>query len=121
MTFKDYAKQAKGRLKNGFWEQVKQERKFHRETVATSGTSIVPALVNQKDRLRNQIYSANFNREMEFEQKVIALLSAGEVSNPILLLADKEELAALPPSKRQAYLMNLSNKYRKIKEKYNTR
>lgn len=116
MSFKDYAKQAKSRLVNGFWEQVKQERKYNYEVAATNG-SMIPVLVSQKDKLRNQIYSSKYEEDMAFEQKVAELLSLGEVANPILQLADKEIMESLSPNKRQAYLLDLSNRYRKVKNR----
>lgn len=55
--FKAYAKQAKKRLKEGFWSDVKNQRNYFELVAATNGGSADFAVNRQKQALKNQLYN----------------------------------------------------------------
>ena len=119
-TFKEYAKRAKERMKNGFWEQAKQNIQTEKQVAATLGLNTVKVGEEQRRKLQRQIYDYDgFCEEQEFYAKVEAILDSDElVSNPIMRLADQDYLEKLTPADRQTYISKLAAKYREAVEKY---
>ncbi|MCH5160218.1 MAG: hypothetical protein J1F66_05195 [Clostridiales bacterium] len=119
-TFKEYAKRAKERMKNGFWEQAKQNIQTEKQVAATLGLNTAKVGEEQRRKLQRQIYDYDgFCEEEEFYSKVAAILDSDElVSNPIMRLADQEYLAKLSPAERQVYISKLAAKYREAVEHY---
>ncbi|MDD3831608.1 MAG: hypothetical protein PHW00_03005 [Clostridia bacterium] len=119
MSFKQYARDAKQRLTSGFWQEVLNRRQQDRSDAESNGRSALPQLHAHREDVRNMIFNANYDRDKQFEQKVIQLLESNQlVSNPITQLADKEYLDSLTASSKQAYLLKLANRYRQIKAQY---
>ena len=119
-TFKEYARRAKERMKNGFWEQAKQNIQTEKQVAATLGLNTVKVGEEQRRKLQRQIYDYDgFCEEEEFYAKVAAILDSDElVSNPIMRLADQDYLSKLSPADRQVYISKLAAKYREAVEKY---
>ena len=119
-TFKEYARRAKERMKNGFWEQAKQSIQTEKQVAATLGLNAAKISEEQHRRLQRQIYDYDgFCEEQEFYAKVEAILDSDElVSNPIMRLADQEYLSKLSPADKQVYISKLAAKYREAVEKY---
>ncbi len=119
-SYKHYAKQAKQRLKNEFWDKVKEERDFYRILAKKDGVAAESLLVKQKQQLKEKIYNTNFESDEEFYLTVKQLLSTNDVIvNPIGMLADKNILKDMTESQKQAYLLKLSRRYQQAVEKYN--
>ncbi len=130
-SFKHYAKQAKQRLKNDFWDKVKEERDFYQILAKKDIVAAEGLLVKQKQQLKEKIYNTNFESDEEFYLKVKQLLSANDVIvNPIGIeklqlevyeyLADKSILTNMTESQKQAYLLKLSRRYQQAVEKFNS-
>lgn len=121
-TFKQYAKQAKERMKNGFWENAKQNLQHEKEVAATMGLNSRKVCEQQRQKLQRQIYDYNgFCADEEFYAKVAAILDSKEVvSNPIMRLADQQYMQTLSPQEKQIYISRLAAKYRRMVEKYNS-
>lgn len=119
-TFKEYAKRAKERMKNGFWENAKQNLQREKEVAATLGLNQRQVCEEQHQKLQRQIYDYDgFCEEEEFYSKVEAILDSSEViSNPIMRLADKSYMEKLTPQEKQTYISKLAAKYREAVEKY---
>ena len=119
-TLKEYARQAKERMKNGFWEQVKQNIQTEQQVAATLGLNAVKVGEEQKRKLQRQIYDYDgFCEEQEFYAKVEEMLNSCEiVSNPIMRLADHDYMETLSPAERQSYISKIATKYREAVEKY---
>lgn len=118
-SFKEQAKSAKERLCNGFWDEVHSQCNAELEVAATTGESPIVALSCQKEKVRNLIYNEKYSEEQIFYNKVVSIMESKElVVNPLALLADEKYLAALDARQKQAYMLNLSNKYRQAVEKY---
>lgn len=119
-TFKEYAKRAKERMKNGFGENVKQNLQHEKEVAATMGLNPRKVCEEQRQKLQRQIYDYDgFCADEEFYAKVEAILDSDElVSNPIMRLADQKYMETLSPKEKQAYISKLAAKYRAAVEKY---
>lgn len=119
-AFKEYAKEAKRRMKSGFWEQAKREMESEKQVAATQGLNTRKVCEEQRRRLQQQIYDyQGFCEEQDFYKKVEDILDSDEtVSNPIMRLADQDYLATLSPSDRQAYISRLAARYRQAVERY---
>lgn len=119
-TFKEYAKRAKERMKNGFWENAKQNLQHEKEVAATLGLNQRKVCEEQHQKLQRQIYDYDgFCEEEEFYSKVEAILDSNEViSNPIMRLADQNYMEKLTPQEKQTYISKLAAKYREAVEKY---
>ncbi len=119
-TFKEYAKRAKERMKNGFWENAKQNLNHEKEVAATLGLNQRKVAEEQHLKLQKQIYDYDgFCEEEEFYSKVVEILNSSEiVSNPLMRLADQKYMESLTPKEKQAYISKLAAKYREAVEKY---
>ena len=120
-TLKEYAKRAKERMKNGFWEQAKVQLAQEKQVAATLGISPHKIAEEQHRKLQRQIYDYDgFCEEQEFYNKVVAILTSTEtISNPLMRLADQNYMVKLSPEQRQAYIQKLASKYRTAVERYN--
>ena len=120
-TLKEYAKRAKERMKNGFWEQAKAQLAQEKQVAATLGISPHKIAEEQHRKLQRQNYDYDgFCEEQEFYNKVVAILNSTEpVSNPLMRLADQNYMAKLSPEQKQAYIQKLASKYRTAVERYN--
>ena len=121
-TLKEYAKRAKDRMKNGFWEQAKQQLADAKQVAATLGISQHKIAEEQHRKLQRQIYDYDgFCEEQEFYAKVVEILTSREtISNPLMRLADQEYMSKLTPEQKQTYIQKLATKYRLAVEKYNS-
>lgn len=121
-TFKDYARRAKERLKNGFWEQARDNIKTEQQVAATLGLNTRKVGEEGRRMLQRKIYDYDgFCEEQEFYNKVVEILESDElVSNPIMRLADEEYMQQLSPAERQSYIVKLAAKYRAAVDKYNS-
>ena len=119
-TFKEYAKRAKERMKNGFWEQAKQNIQTEKQVAATLGLNTRQVGEEERRKLQRQIYDYDgFCEEQEFYAKVEEMLNSNEIiSNPIMRLADKDYMSKLSPAERQSYISKIATKYREAVEKY---
>ncbi len=119
-SFKQYAKQAKDRLKNGFWENAKNNLAHEKQVAATLGLNQRQVCEEQRQKLQRQIYDYDgFCEEQDFFAKVVAILNSNEVvSNPIMRLADQAYMQTLSPREKQIYVSRLAAKYREAVEKY---
>ncbi len=120
-TFKDYAKRAKERLKNGFWQQAIEQVRREKQVAATLGLNARAVGQQEHQNLQRQIYDYDgFCRDQQFYKKVQEILSSNQtVQNPIMLLADQEYMKSLSAEEKQQYLLQVASKYRKALEKYN--
>lgn len=109
--FKAYAKQAKKRLKEGFWSDVKNQRNYFELVAATNGGSADFAVNRQKQALKNQLYNREHSAEEEFYRRVCGILSGDEVvTNPIARLMDSEAAAQMSPQQKNTYMLQALRK-----------
>jgi len=99
---------AKQRLKMGYWESVK------RENAAVGG-----GVVRIRRAAVTDVSSGANSVDEKMYQKVCDMLDRDETTlNPIGQLIDNDVYSTLDVSARQRYILELSNKFRELKERY---
>lgn len=108
---------AKQRLKMGYWESVRAEE---RASVAPVTDSSVSGAVYARVRyLRDVDNSESAALDEKMYAKVCAILDRDEATiNPIGQLIDNDVYSKLDPASKQRYILELSNKFREFKERY---
>ncbi|MBR5250776.1 MAG: hypothetical protein IKV38_02015 [Clostridia bacterium] len=118
-VFKNYAKQAKQRLKNNFWGEVILERQEFKQ-LEEDGANIQSLKIKQKQELKEKIYNVNFESDEDFYHRVKQILTNKDViTNPIALLSDDNAIAQMSEQQKQAYFLKLSNRYQQAVERFN--
>lgn len=111
---------AKQRLKMGYWDSVRMERAQPDDD--TEGQDVMTANAYIHARLRREAEFAvgeNVVADEKMYKKVCAILDSDEVTlNPIGQLIDAEVYASLDAIGKQRYVLELSNKFRELKERY---
>ncbi len=117
-TFKDYCKEAKKRLKSGFWQNYKKDLEEELERAKQKGISTSKVKEYYAQKISGEIRSDG-KKEDEFYLKVKKILDTeGEVSNIIGRLTDKQEYDSLSYEEKQKYTLKLSEKYILALERY---
>ncbi len=117
-SFRAYCKQAKLRMKSTFWQEYKEniEKSVQNGECNEIQTSKVVKYYQAKAVESIRGVSSEDNA---FYEKVKNLLSTyGEVSDAIGRLTDLEYYNTLSYEQKQRYLLDLSSKYLKAKERY---
>ena len=115
-TLKMLAKEAKTRMKNGFWQKCEEEldaRRSHARDMGMSESKMERYFQKKVER------SIQDGATDEFYLKVRdMLLAEGEVSDAIGRLTDTEYYNSLGYSERQRYTLELSEKYLHALERF---
>ncbi|MGN1078058.1 MAG: hypothetical protein ACI4ST_06040 [Candidatus Gallimonas sp.] len=115
-TLKMLAKEAKMRMKKGFWKECEQELDAERSHAKEQGIN-----ESKMERYFQEKVTTKIKGETpdEFYLKVKELLlSEGEVSDAIGRLTDKEYYNTLSYSEKQRYNLDLSEKYLRALERF---
>ena len=118
-TLKQYAKEAKARLKSGFWQDYRKDLDEQIERASEAG--VAPSKVKE---YYTYVVSENIKSrkddEEDFYRKVKKILDEeGEISDAIGRLTDKAVFETLSYNERQKYTLTLSDRYLKAVERYN--
>lgn len=117
-SIKSYAREAKQRMKKGFWENHNKQVADSVEKAEKEGENTSEVVKFYKAQVVETIKGVKQIDE-EFYQKVKAILDeVGEVSDILGRLTDKEYFSTLSYEQKQRYLLDLSNNYVKAKERY---
>lgn len=117
-SLKQYCKEAKKRLKQGFWQNYRNNLDEELARAELSGISSSKIKEYYSCKITAQIRNTQ-DEEEEFYLKVKKLVDEeGEVSNAIGRLTDKEHFESLSYDEKQRYNLNLSEKYLKALERY---
>ncbi len=117
-TLKQYCKEAKKRLKSGFWQNYKKELDEGLENAERTGVS--PSVVKQfyVEKVTEEVKNKVEDKE-EFYQRVKKLLTEeGEVPNALGRLTDFAYYKTLSYEEQQRYNLNLSEKYLQAVERF---
>lgn len=117
-TLKQYCREAKKRLKSGFWQNYKKELDEGLENAEKSGIS--PSVVKQfyVEKVTEEVKNKVEDKE-EFYQRVKKLLTEeGEVPNALGRLTDFAYYKTLTYEEQQRYNLNLSEKYLQAVERF---
>jgi len=115
-TLKSLAKEAKLRMKKGFWKACEEELNIERSHAREQGVS-----ESRMERYFTQKVTTQIRGEKpdEFYLRVCdLLLSEGEVSDAIGRLTDKEYYDTLSYEEKQRYTMDLSERYLRALERF---
>lgn len=119
-SLKEYCKDAKKRLKNGFWQEYFDSREKIIEKAQLNGGSPEKVKEYLNGRLSSKIRDQINESEEKFYEKVKKiLLEEGEISNAIGRLTNKSEFELLSYDERQRYTLALSERYVKAVERFN--
>lgn len=117
-SLKYYAKEAKKRMKSGFWKNYKENLKEELEKAKDIGLSESKVKEYYASKVARDIRSRNSTEE-DFYQKVKKILDEeGEVSGILGRLTDQEEFNKMTYEEKQRYTLNLSERYLKAVERY---
>lgn len=117
-SFKEYCKDAKKRLKNGFWQDYRKN--LSEELLRAENNGLSPSKVKEyyADKALVKVRSVSGSEE-DFYLKVKAILDKeGEVYNVIGMLTDKDYYETLSYEEKQRYTLSLSENYLKALERY---
>ena len=118
-TLKQYAKEAKKRLKNGFWQKYYKELEDEVEKAKKAGVSESKVKEYYKDKVSFDIKTKK-NSEEDFYRKFKKILDEeGEIPGVLGRLTDKKEYESLSYEEKQTYSLKLSERYLKAVERYN--
>ena len=117
-SLKSYAKDAKNRLKSRFWQDYKEnlQEKLTQDGVNSTEKSKVYDYYQSK--IATTVRGVNNEDEVFYQKVKDLLLTYGEVSDAIGRLTDKEYFNTLNYEQKQRYILELSNKYLKMKERF---
>lgn len=115
-TLKSLAREAKQRMKKGFWKECEEELNSERTHAKEQGIN-----ESKMERYFTQKVTDKIKGEQtdDFYLKVRELLlTEGEVSDAIGRLTDKEYYESLSYSEKQRYTLDLSEKYLRALERF---
>ncbi len=118
--FKTYAKEAKERLRTGFWEKKQQRWNQMEEQARERGASAETLVAEERAELAVMLYNRKkYESDKRFYKKVCDILESTEiVTNPISLLCQYEGVDELPSDKRAIKTLEISEKYQQMVRKY---
>lgn len=117
-TLKNYAKEAKSRLKTGFWQDFENTLQREKERAGKEGVA-VSKVVEYYSREANRAVHGTDPEQENFYIKVKTILDKyGETSDILGRLTEDEIYLGLDYDQRQRYLFELSEKYRKALDRY---
>ncbi len=118
-TLKDYARDAKARMKSGFWQEVNKRRSRDIDYAETTGKTKEVVLKEYREVLTRQLFEQESKEDEILYKKVCELLSQNKVvTNPIGMLVDREKMYQLTERGKQQYVLELSKKFKEMKERY---
>ena len=117
-SVKEYAREAKQRLKSGFWENYHKNLEQEIEKAKVAGVSESKVVEYYTTKVTENIRNKEVE-DQEFYFKVKKLLDEeGEVSGALGRLTDHEIYDNLSYEEKQRYNLSLSEKYLKAVERY---
>lgn len=118
-TLKQYCREAKKRLKNGFWQEYHEKLKEELSRAEEYGYSESKIKDYYSSKISSEIRRSDENDE-DFYRKVKRILDTeGEIPNAIGRLTDKVYYESLSYEEKQRYNLELSERYLKAVERYN--
>ncbi len=118
-SLKQCAREAKKRLKSGFWTTYKQSLQKELEDAKHNGVPENKVREYFAYKVTSGIETSETDDEQVFYKRVKKLLDEeGEVSNVIGRLTDKIYFESLSYDEKQRYTLSLSEKYLKALERY---
>lgn len=117
------AKEARTRLRQGFWNDIIKERQEVIQSAMEHGQDVqcIKEFYKRKieDRIRNLTNGKKSSDEDALYEKVCKIMQSNEVLlNPLSKLIDHEIYDKMSDSAKQVYILKLSEQYLAMKERY---
>jgi hypothetical protein len=114
---------AKQRMRMGYWQMINEEKNRQLDDLGNGYNSVHLVKGLQLARLERDgklaLGYGDILKEEAFYKKVCKILEEEElVLNPIGKLLDREEYERLDEPNRQKYILDISKKFREMKERY---
>ncbi len=117
-TLKQYCKEAKKRLKQGFWQDYHKNLDSEIDRAEKAGVAVSKVKEYYANKVSENIKRVDADGE-EFYLKVKKILTEeGEIPNAIGRLTDMEYYSSLSYDEQQSYNLRLSEKYLKAVERF---
>ena len=122
-TLKEYAREARKRMKSGFWEKMRAEKEQAILDALKNGQSIEVVEAQFKRRVQCAICEKEEEKQIlddeEFYEKVCKVLESTDLlMSPLAKLIDHEVYDKLSERDKQNYILKLSDRFIKMKERY---
>lgn len=123
--FRKEAKEARKRLRQGFWDDIIVERKNVIENAMKKGQDVKSIKDYYKKKIENKIketYKTNALTEEDLMyKKVCSIMESQEVLlNPLSKLIDHNVYDKLSENAKQVYILKLSEQYVQMKQRYDS-
>ena len=123
--FRKEAKEARKRLRQGFWDDIIVERKNVIENAMKKGQDVKSIKDYYKKKIENkikEIYKTNALTEEDLMyKKVCSIMESQEVLlNPLSKLIDHNVYDKLSENAKQVYILKLSEQYVQMKQRYDS-
>lgn len=110
-TFKTAAKEAKKRLKNGFWDGFREEKRKNVQRAREEGINASKVELYFQNKVQSEIRGKKEEEEAFYQKVKKLLMTEGEVSDAIGRLTDKCYFNSLDYIQKQRYILKLSEQY----------
>ncbi|MCL2540387.1 MAG: hypothetical protein FWE53_03025 [Firmicutes bacterium] len=120
-NFKLLARQAKQRMKKGYWQAENKARSECMERGVSRGAKLERISDLYAQKLERELYRSETLADPDeaLYKKVCQILDENEyVLNPIKYLIDHESYDSLDVTAKQNYIFKLADKYNRLKERY---
>ncbi|MBE7081478.1 MAG: hypothetical protein E7372_02830 [Clostridiales bacterium] len=117
-SLKQYCKEAKKRLKGGFWQSYQKNLNENIERAEREGISTSKVKQYYTERVIENIKNRDEEKEEFYKKVKKLLLEEGEVPNAIGRLTDIDLFNSLSYEERQRYTLSLSEKYLEAVERF---
>ncbi len=117
-SLKQYCREAKKRLKGGFWQNYQKNLNENIERAEKAGISTSKVKQYYAERVIDSIKNRDEEKEEFYKKVKKLLLEEGEVPNAIGRLTDIELFNSLSYEERQRYTLSLSEKYLEAVERF---
>ena len=121
LKIREYAKRAKQRLRNGYWNKIKNSKEKYIKEHYQEGDNIENLSYMFQKMVEEEIESVSKPKTKDdlLYKKVTKLLSENEyVLNPIMRLIDHEVYDNLSEVAKQNYIYELTDKYNEMKQRF---
>ena len=117
-SLKQYCKEAKKRLKGGFWQSYQKDLTENIERAEKAGISTSKVKQYYTERVIENIKNRDEEKEEFYKRVKKLLLEEGEVPNAIGRLTDVNHFNSLSYEEKQRYTLSLSEKYLEAVERF---
>lgn len=117
---KYYARKAKNRLSNGYWQTIEKDKADYIKKHFNQGDNLEQLNYMFQRMIQDDVFekSEQDPNELNFYKKVKKLLTENEyVLNPIMQLIDHAVYDSLSEIAKQNYIYELTEKYNQAKQK----